>query len=67
MYYFQVESGGESGEPQGLWLNDIGAARSHAKTLDDAIRFSGQRVQERWTIVVTDEQGTVVYEIRRGH
>ena len=37
--------------------------RSHAQKLDDAIRFSGH--QRQWAIVVTNEQGTVVCEIRR--
>jgi hypothetical protein len=67
VYYFQVDSGDGAGEPQGLRLNDIAAARSHAKTLDDAVRFGGGTVQPQWAIVVTDEEGMVVYEIRREH
>jgi hypothetical protein len=67
MYYFQVDIGGGAGTPQGLQLNDVAAARSHAKTLDDAVRFGGDKVQPRWSIVVTDEEGTVVHEIRREH
>jgi hypothetical protein len=65
MYYFQVENDGEPGERQGLRLNDLAEARSHAKTLDDAIRFSGHSVQARRAIVVTDEHGAIVYEVRR--
>lgn len=67
MYYFQVETDGGSGERQGLRLNNIAEARSHAKTLDDAVRFSGDSVQTPRAIVVTDEQGVVVFEIRREH
>jgi hypothetical protein len=67
MYYFQVESGGGLGDPQGLRLNNIAEARNHAKALDDAIRFRGDSVQTRWAIVVTDEHGIVIHEIRREH
>jgi len=67
LYYFQVDKDGASGERQGLQLNDIAEARNHARTLDDAVRFSGDSVQTRWAIVVTDEQGTILHEIRREH
>jgi len=76
VYYFRVEidgtligvgdvggAGRRAGEWLGLWLHDIGEARSHAQKIDDAIRFSGH--QRQWAIVVTNEQGTVVYEICR--
>jgi len=67
LFYFQVEKDGGPGERQGLQLNDLAEARNHAKTLDDAVRFSGDSVQTRWAIVVTDEHGTVLHEIRREH
>jgi hypothetical protein len=67
MYYFQVDNGDGAGERQGLRLSDVAAARRHAKTLDDAVRFGGDKVQPRWAIVVTDEAGTVVYEVHRDH
>jgi hypothetical protein len=67
MYYFQVESDGGLGDSQGLRLNNIAEARNHAKALDDAIRFRGDSAQTRRAIVVTDEHGTVIHEIRREH
>jgi hypothetical protein len=67
MYYFQVESGSGPGDRQGLQLSGLDEARRHAKTLDDAIRFSGRSVETRSAIVVTDETGAIVYEIRREH
>jgi hypothetical protein len=66
MYYFRVEHGSHAAEPQGLRLRDIAEARNHARTLDDAIRQRGDVAGGPWAVIVTDEDGTVVYEIRPG-
>ena len=67
MYYFRVEDDGVAAEPQGLRLNDLAAARSHARMLDDAIRSRARDPRAQWAILVTGEDGLVVCEIRHGH
>ena len=66
LYYFQVQSGRRDADRQALLLNSMAEARNHAKTIDGAIRFS-DTARTRWAVVVRDEEGEVVYEIRRDH